>query len=246
MPPHYTDRLFSYISSNSLWRGVRTTLILSAVALAGCATTDNVQQTAAADISPSRLIRDNYLSQTQSDPLGAYLASKERRYSTPQHKPKKEAMVATALKMLGTKYRYGGTAPNTGFDCSGLIIYAAEKSLGLKLPRQSSEIARQGIEVKRDELKRGDLVFFNTLGRRFSHVGIYLGDSKFLHSPRSGSVVRIESMDINYWRKRYNGARRLAIRDDDANSLALQATDLVEHDNSDSPQVGIQTRQRLR
>ncbi|KAA0910570.1 C40 family peptidase [Pusillimonas sp. ANT_WB101] len=222
-------------------------LVLSALALAGCATTDNSLQTAEADLSASRLIRDNYLSQTQSDPLGAYLASKERRYSTPQNKPQKEAMVATALKMLGIKYRYGGDAPNTGFDCSGLVIYAAEKSLGLKLPRQSADIARQGESIDLDELKRGDLVFFNTLGRRFSHVGIYLGNSKFLHAPRSGAVVRIESMDINYWRKRYNGARRLAIRHNDADRLAIEANKLADasSDHKQASQVSVHTRKRL-
>src|SRR3546814_3744724 len=83
-------------------------------------------------------------------------------------------LASTALSVLGIKYRYGGEAPNTGFDCSGLVIYAAEKSLGLKLPRRSAEIAQEGISVKRNELKRGALVFFNTRGHRFSHVGIYL------------------------------------------------------------------------
>ncbi|MFT0546536.1 C40 family peptidase [Allopusillimonas ginsengisoli] len=224
-------------------------LVLSALALTGCATTGNSQQMAEADLSANRLIRDNYLSHTQSDPLGAYLASKERRYSTPQNKPQKEAMVATALKMLGIKYSYGGTAPNTGFDCSGLVIYAAEKSLGLKLPRQSAAIARKGESIKRDDLKRGDLVFFNTRGSRFSHVGIYLGNSKFLHAPRTGSVVRIESMDINYWRKRYNGARRLAaVRHDDAEKLAAQAGNMADQAQSKrlSSQVSVQTRKRLR
>src|SRR3546814_870695 len=119
----------------------------------------------------------------------------------------------TALSVLGIKYRYGGEAPNTGFDCSGLVIYAAEKSLGLKLPRRSAEIAQEGISVKRNELKRGDLVFFNTRGHRFSHVGIYLGNREFVHAPRTGAVVRVESMDVAYWKKRYNGARRLAATD---------------------------------
>ncbi|MGE4369185.1 MAG: C40 family peptidase [Burkholderiaceae bacterium] len=119
------------------------------------------------------------------------------------------ALASTALSVLGIKYRFGGEAPSTGFDCSGLVIYAAEKSLGLKLPRKSRDIAREGIAVKNHELKKGDLVFFNTRGHRFSHVGIYLGNRKFVHAPRSGSVVRIEDMDIGYWKKRYNGARRL-------------------------------------
>src|SRR5690606_20757438 len=88
---------------------------------------------------------------------------------------------------------------------------AAEKSLGVKLPRTSREMASEGKSVKRNDLKRGDLVFFNTRGHRFSHVGIYLGDGKFVHAPRTGAVVRVEDMNIGYWRKRYNGARRLAV-----------------------------------
>jgi cell wall-associated NlpC family hydrolase len=112
--------------------------------------------------------------------------------------------------LLGIKYRFGGETPNTGFDCSGLVSYAAEKSLGLKLPRSSAEMAREGESVKTSELRKGDLVFFNTRGHRNSHVGIYLGNKQFVHAPRAGAVVRVESMDIAYWKKRYNGARRLA------------------------------------
>ncbi len=210
MPPHRPCRLSPYISFQFLLRGIKPLLLLSALALAGCATTQGPQY-AESTYSPSRAQRDNYLSYTQSDPLGAYLSSRESDYSALQSKqPENKTMVATALSMLGTKYRFGGTAPSTGFDCSGLVIYAAEKSLGLKLPRVSSALAHTGTAVKLDELKRGDLVFFNTRGRRYSHVGIYLGDKKFVHAPRTGSVVRIESMDVSYWRKRYNGARRLA------------------------------------
>ncbi|HCP77881.1 MAG TPA: hypothetical protein DIU11_09115, partial [Pusillimonas sp.] len=130
------------------------------------------------------------------------------------------AMAGAAMEHLGVEYKYGGDEPDTGFDCSGLVIYAAEKSLGLKLPRRSADIARQGIAVERSELRKGDLVFFNTLGRRFSHVGIYLGNHKFVHAPRRGAQVRVESMDIAYWKKRYNGARRLGA--DTLRSASLQ------------------------
>ena len=180
--------------------------------LAGCATTATQQSS---QTQASRLVRDTYLSRTQSDPLGAYLASKE--YGNPYANDVYPASIGSpnrvlanaVLNHLGVKYKWGGTAPDTGFDCSGLIVYAAQKSLGLKLPRRSRDLARQGISVKRDQLKKGDLVFFNTLGSRYSHVGVYLGDQKFVHAPRSGAVVRIESMATNYWNKRYNGARRL-------------------------------------
>ncbi|MCB5362537.1 C40 family peptidase [Pusillimonas sp. CC-YST705] len=186
---------------------------LSALTLVGCAATQPEQHA-----QPSRLIRDSYLSRTQADPLGAYLASKEfsNRYANDTYpasipvSPNK-ILANAALDHLGVKYKYGGDEPNTGFDCSGLITYAAEHSLGLKLPRRSRDIARLGKAVERAELKKGDLVFFNTLGSRFSHVGIYLGDQQFVHAPRSGAVVRIENMNTNYWQKRYNGARRLDI-----------------------------------
>src|SRR3546814_18653458 len=100
-----------------------------------------------------------------------------------------------------------------GLDFCGLGIAAPEKSFGCKLRGRSAERAQEGISVKRNELKRGDLVFFNTLGRRFSHVGIYLGNRELVHAPRTGAVVRVESMDVAYWKKRYNGARRLAATD---------------------------------
>lgn len=222
MPPHQPSRPLPYLSSNAVCRGLKWCLLAATVVLAGCATTNKNEY---ASTSSTHMLRDNYLSRTTSDPLGAYLTSKSNAsYSQPEQINK--SFTRIALNMLGTKYRLGGGTPNTGFDCSGLVIYAAEKSLGLKLPRRAAEIAREGQAVKRTELKKGDLVFFNTLGSRNSHVGIYLGDQKFVHAPRSGAVVRVESMDIAYWRKRYNGARRLAApRDTD------QLADLFARNN---------------
>lgn len=195
----------------------------SALVLAGCATQN--QQTA--DASSLHLLRDVYLSQTQADPLGAWLDTDDalalNRADSPNYNAtsSRKTMVSTAMKFLGVKYRYGGDSPGEGFDCSGLVAYAAEKSLGLKLPRSSREMAGEGISVARNDLRRGDLVFFNTLGRQYSHVGIYLGDHKFVHAPRSGAKVRVESMDIAYWRKRYNGARRLQADTQTASSTAV-------------------------
>ncbi len=207
MPPH---RLFSPLISRNLWRSSKCLILVATAALAGCAT--NAQNQYAQnqyDQPNSRLIvRDNYLSYTQSDPLGAYLSKRE--YPSSGNLKASKALATTALNFLGTKYLFGGEEPGTGFDCSGLVSYAAEKSLGLKLPRTAAEMAREGKSVKSNELKKGDLVFFNTLGHRNSHVGIYLGDHKFVHAPRKGAVVRVEDMDIAYWKKRYNGARRLA------------------------------------
>jgi len=198
-PLRYVTNFFCH-----LWGCSKHLLPIGLITLAGCnATTGNH----AYNNSSLDQARRHYLSQTQADPLGAYLASRDFFKSHLNHGT--PAMAATALDMLGTKYRFGGGTPSTGFDCSGLVVYAARKSLGIKLPRESREIAHQGTAIKREELREGDLVFFNTRGHRNSHVGIYLGDEKFVHAPRTGSVVRVENMDVAYWAQRYNGARRL-------------------------------------
>lgn len=115
-----------------------------------------------------------------------------------------------AMGMLGIHYKYGGNTPESGLDCSGLVRLIFKETWGLILPRTSKEISRVGEHVNKDDLQPGDLVFFNTLRRGFSHVGIYLGDRKFIHSPSTGGEVRIESLDINYWKKRFDGARRIS------------------------------------
>jgi hypothetical protein len=97
----------------------------------------------------------------------------------------------------------------TGFDCSGFVRATYEQAMGLMLPRRAEEQAAAAHKIDKTELQPGDLVFFNTLRRAYSHVGIYLGEGKFIHSPRSGARVRVESMDQSYWKKRFNGARRV-------------------------------------
>lgn len=122
-------------------------------------------------------------------------------------------MVLSAMNFLGVPYRRGGQSADTGFDCSGFTRHVFEMSIGLVLPRRAAEQARLTAleQVKREDLKPGDLVFFNTMRRAFSHVGIYIGDGKFIHSPRSGAKVRIESLREAYWAARFNGARRAAL-----------------------------------
>jgi cell wall-associated NlpC family hydrolase len=119
-------------------------------------------------------------------------------------------MVLTSMNFLGVPYRRGGTSAEDGFDCSGFTRRVFEMSLGLVLPRRADEQAHAKglVDVKRDELKPGDLVFFNTLKRTFSHVGIYVGEGKFIHAPRTGGEVRVEDMRFAYWAKRFTGARR--------------------------------------
>lgn len=190
------------------------TAVLSVLLLAGCAS-QGPNQSAELDELLSDL-RSDYAYRTQSDPLGAYLANRgltDRTFSYARDELGRgtHSMAGEALNLLGVKYTFGGEDPSSGFDCSGLVGYVAEQSLGLKLPRSSAELASMGSSVARDELKQGDLVFFNTRGARFSHVGIYIGDNKFVHAPRTGAVVRIEDMRIGYWQQRFNGARRLDV-----------------------------------
>lgn len=114
-----------------------------------------------------------------------------------------------ALELIGVRYRYGGKSPETGLDCSGFIRYVFQQTLNIALPHNAFAISRLGEEVEKQALKPGDLVFFNTLGRRFSHVGIYLGDERFVHAPSTGRRVEVVNMTEKYWAKRYTGARRV-------------------------------------
>jgi cell wall-associated NlpC family hydrolase len=114
-----------------------------------------------------------------------------------------------ALDLLGIRYRRGGSSPESGFDCSGFVNHVFREGLGLMLPRSSKEMSKSGEFVAKDELRPGDLVFFNTMRSAFSHVGIYLGDNQFVHAPRAGGRVRIEDLRESYWIKRFNGARRI-------------------------------------
>jgi cell wall-associated NlpC family hydrolase len=114
-----------------------------------------------------------------------------------------------ALSLSDTPYHYGGNTPESGFDCSGFVRHVYKHTLGLSLPRTSHEMSRMGKPESAAHLQPGDLVFYNTQHRAYSHVGIYLGEGKFVHSPRTGSSVRVENMNESYWVARYNGARRL-------------------------------------
>lgn len=130
-------------------------------------------------------------------------------------------LVMSAMTFLGVRYRRGGDSAEEGFDCSGFTRHVFERSLGLVLPRRADDQAKAPgwMTVQRDELKPGDLVFFNTLRRTFSHVGIYVGEGKFIHAPRSGASVRIEDMRESYWAKRFTGARRTPLAEGIAPAL---------------------------
>lgn len=134
-----------------------------------------------------------------------------------------QELVRSALQFLGVPYRRGGNSAETGFDCSGFVRTTFQQALGLMLPRRAAEQAAATHKIGKDELRPGDLVFFNTLRRAYSHVGIYLGEGRFIHAPRRGATVRVESMDTRYWRTRFNGARR-ALHDAEPPALLAAAT----------------------
>lgn len=118
-------------------------------------------------------------------------------------------LIVTAMGFLGVPYRRGGNTPETGFDCSGFVRAMYEQTIGLLLPRRAAEQAAATETIDKKDLQPGDLVFFNTLKRAFSHVGIYVGEGKFIHSPKPGAQVRVEDMGQSYWRHRFDGARRV-------------------------------------
>jgi cell wall-associated NlpC family hydrolase len=118
-------------------------------------------------------------------------------------------LVVTAMGFLGVPYRRGGQTLETGFDCSGFVRAIYEQTVGLVLPRRANEQAAATQVIDKQELQPGDLVFFNTLHRAFSHVGIYVGGGRFIHSPKPGAQVRVEDMGMSYWATRFDGARRV-------------------------------------
>lgn len=135
---------------------------------------------------------------SEPDPPGSSLAERAQE------------VALQALGLLGVNYRYGGREPESGFDCSGLVRYVYRQALGLDLPHNAAAISRLGRQVGRDELQPGDLVFFNTLRRAFSHVGVYIGDNRFVHAAsRVRGEVEMVSLSDPYWAHRFDGARRL-------------------------------------
>ena len=122
---------------------------------------------------------------------------------------KTETLINNAMQLIGVRYRWGGNTPQSGLDCSGFVRYVFNDTFGFLLPRKSAQMSKVGLQIRKDELQPGDLVFFNTMRHAFSHVGIYVGDNKFIHAPSKGKSIRVDDMTKVYWEKRYNGARRL-------------------------------------
>ncbi len=194
-------------------RAFKRATLLSAVStvalLSGCAGVDG-QKNAGFGLGGYSAASADW--RNSNDPIGAFLARSKSGnglyYGDIDH-----PLAAHMMTQLGVRYRSGGKTPDTGFDCSGLVFYSANQSLGLKLPPRADEMAKQGNNVGRTELAVGDLVFFNTMGRKYSHVGVYIGQDQFVHSPASGGVVRVENMNDRYWAKRFTGARRLDLKE---------------------------------
>lgn len=130
------------------------------------------------------------------------------RTPAPARTERSEALLQ-ALLAIGVDYRNGGKSPETGFDCSGLVAHVFLEAWGVRLPRNTKAQSQAGVPVSLAELQAGDLVFYDTLKRPYSHVGIYLGDGRFVHAPKTGAQVRIESLKSAYWSQRFNGARRI-------------------------------------
>ncbi len=179
----------------------RTALLLSLVACQCLAAPADDEMPAPAPVSPGLLAQ--------------WSGSLTSQFSMARQSMGERAtdLLGHAMGLLGVPYRRGGSSEDTGFDCSGFVRHLYEKSFGRLLPRRADEQARATETIDRSELKPGDLVFFNTMKRAFSHVGIYVGDGKFIHSPRAGKAIRVDDMREAYWQKRFNGARRVQAED---------------------------------
>ncbi len=153
-----------------------------------------------AQAAPEKTSQEPTKAEASEDPIGKFASPGEDAVGD---------LLLQAMSLLGVAYRFGGNSPVNGLDCSGFVRYVFQKSLKVNLPRTAAEMARVGKPVDRSELAAGDLVFFNTRGFAYSHVGMYMGNGKFIHAPRTGKNVEVVSMGDSYWQKRFNGARRV-------------------------------------
>jgi cell wall-associated NlpC family hydrolase len=183
------------------FRLIKTTFV-PCMALALGLYTTSVQATPSADELDSWLADKGLLSHIQQARQNVNLKASE--------------LVLHAIGFLGVPYLRGGNSVDTGFDCSGFVKAIYEQTIGLVLPRKAEQQAAATQNIEKKDLIPGDLVFFNTMRRAFSHVGIYIGDGKFIHSPKPGSEVRVESLAAAYWTRRFDGARRVDTLADDS------------------------------
>lgn len=155
-----------------------------------------------------------FLSQSNDDNPTTSNATQEAESNSSWTSTAQE-IILHALSQTGVRYKYGGISPDAGFDCSGFVRYVFKEAANLTLPRGASAMSQIGKNVSEKELQPGDLVFFNTMKSVYSHVGIYVGNNRFIHSPSAGSSISVADMNDSYWSKRFTGARRV-----DAKELA--------------------------
>lgn len=146
---------------------------------------------------------------TLESPIELQLATELMEVNDTNWPVRASEVLINALSLTGIRYKYGGNSPETGFDCSGFVRYVFKQATSLTLPHSALAISQIGKTVPKNELQPGDLVFFNTLKATFSHVGIYLGNNRFIHSPSKGGQVRVENMQDSYWTQHFNGAQRI-------------------------------------
>lgn len=130
-------------------------------------------------------------------------------FSVAPSSPTVQGLIAKAKTLIGLPYRFGGTSPVSGFDCSGFMQYIYKHTANVDLPRRSEDMASVGQRISREALKAGDMVFFKTHGSAISHVGMYIGENRFIHAPRTGKSIEITSLGNSYWTKTYATARRV-------------------------------------
>jgi cell wall-associated NlpC family hydrolase len=136
-------------------------------------------------------------------------ADASRDQSSDSYLSRAREVTIQALSFLGVNYKWGSSNPERGFDCSGLVTHVFQQVAGMVLPRNSQSMSKVGEKIDKVDLQPGDLVFFNTRRQPNSHVGIYIGDERFVHAPSRGGEVEVSDMQESYWKKRFNGARRL-------------------------------------
>jgi NlpC/P60 family len=200
------------------WKLTTLTVLLACSMQPALAVNVNVEPTAPADEIQLLLVKKGLLSKIGGQIIDTSTQISERTGD----------LVSTAIGFLGIPYLRGGNSAETGFDCSGFVRAIYKDTIGLILPRSADQQANATQKIDKSELKPGDLVFFNTMKRTFSHVGIYLGEGKFIHSPRSGATVRIEDMRIPYWNLRFDGARRVPAAQSSAATSATAVDSLAD------------------
>jgi cell wall-associated NlpC family hydrolase len=176
-----------------------------ALAQAAFGTSDTAPAAAAkGDVKPGTVEALAMLDEDEDMPAeGVAVDSSSVAGNDPRH-----VLLQLAMKLRDIRYRRGGDTPSTGFDCSGFVRYVFSHSLGLDLPANSGSQFASGLKVNRGDMKPGDLVFFRIRGKRVSHVGIYIANGQFIHSPSTGKTVRVDSLQEAYWSRRFAGAKR--------------------------------------